>query len=58
MLSSAFLDYYYTLAVIRCTSIFVKTELGWYAVKNQPTETHVTKSKIGLQTPRHLFGPY
>ena len=25
---------------------------------NQPTETHLTKSKVGLLTPRHVFGPY
>ena len=41
-----------------CTSIFAKTALDRSAMKNQPTETHLTKYKVGLLTPRHLFGPY
>ena len=28
------------------------------AMKNQPTETHLMKFKVGLLTPRHHFAPY
>ena len=27
-------------------------------MKNQPTKSYLMKSKVGLLTPRHLFGPY
>ena len=41
-----------------CTSIFAITVFDGSAMKNQPTETDLTKSKVDLLTPRPLFGPY
>ena len=61
MLSIAIFGYW-----VRCSikgdslyfNFFAKMTLDGSVMKNKSTETHLTKSKVGLLTPRHLFGPY